>query len=1677
MRYINSKKIVFNNKPNYKDLGIYTFLDENESLNYFESDSVPIKYDKFIGKDLYSFSVGHNVNEAIMDSKIQTMVNPYDIVNNPTGISPLKYEGNTMVQINSLNIVNRGVNSRINDVYFRFFLFSKAFFNPFYDNGRVKNYSKLQAGIEGIGSEEGATDDFHTFKVDLRSPAMFYAQNGPNYGEGGAPGNFGALQNLIVVENFDVVNNPYSSGRLATSPDFANKRSTFEPALSLRKIGSRPTYFSDTGDFGVLPAMGHDEELTTLFQEDSAAGDNPYYFAIHMDGDMNPKHSGDRSRDQTISIYEFDPLQLFENGAGKSTSLEWNNPTAEVTSNDQSYNAAFSGKELRMTIDTSGGVNQSNYNPPPEYKENGFTRRIIQPIPRTAGQPNEITDYQILNMFPEREIRLDLSPTYNQGSLVESHFGIFGDWIPISEAQVSNQDIQVYYQNDDDRIIASAPNTIELNHFISLHPKPKTRLDSIAGYSEFDIYELKKIGVTGNSNGDLFIDSAGNEVEQIPGLMSTVDGWENQSSISNSTFRGFGFGNSWSSRNYLEFPIPNNQFEYNPFDQFHGPGKEAFQNSTLAQEDLLVFPNDFYLNFKDELLQHLSLTGNYSDGFTINGADEIIGKYWISIFSDNRDYGSTGLESKEWFKIIDIGYKNYGAEGSLSAGIQEPQYWIFRVDKGLFSPILTENPLQEYQDLTGPGNNPLNTYYYYSTNELIELWKFKETINTAIVETEQFVLGNSITNFFGINDNIGFELKDRDDGNGYTANYYLDGDSDNVADQEFSYSSETFYGINYKHLVISWDDVDNRYETIDDALADWPRTKLELLEKRNENLYHLRDIKEKLKHSYTTPGMKTIKSIVFSESLIFEPIRWKLVTTNIFLDLPISEFPDFSELGGVDYTTIPWPYTTAVINGLSENSKYQTSIDNLLSSGKIGNQDTIDETFLVNAQDNDELGKNIEKLDLEQVRYFNDSYDMNQLLNIESSVSLGLTPYQDITIDKFFGLFDTGTESDTLGYWKVITYEPFNNNEVTSDDTITNPSLLLLIKQLFFKVTKVNGDGTKETLGTWIPSPASPGEGNWDIHTTDVLITPSTEFEIEILSYSEYEDIYLEDESMIYSNPDDIFGTYSNAFSVKLQFYHPMLINYSEYLESQNIPFTDVTIGDDFFEINLIEGSNGYYTSEIMLPEDSYFEAPTFYYPTSDQMTFKSGFGTNPTDAPDIEFTESQEEQYGGITEWDIREQATGHMKFQYDTLGIFQSKYYEEQDYDALYPMYGYTPTLINPETGTEQSGPFVDFRESLQYDTINGFQMAMFYGWQPSGNHSSFWKSSGGPGAASMIPATVVDGELSTTYDMGVREIDIRDWCRVTRGETYDSSDLQNHPCLNGGHLLAQFKGNMYETANRFCYQAGYSGGVYPNSVEGSYMNFNIPGADQQEYDTAEEHPSFTINAIYYCGDYGQYCEDFDYYGPVGLGNMSYEDQYSDFLSESGQTGGTDADEFQYTAPSSDSDKDTFEWRFKFSGVPFTGHGGPSLNYRGQPFIYRLTCSGQLLVYPDGLERRTPLPIKFRTRDYSPDAPQDNFFRPYYDFNYWNALSPERTFPKNSSIGQIFIDNLQNKNVRQSCKVELNTGDISDKSILDSTGNANKGLLMGDYKIKKLRKNEPMRRDSFIKVPNKNNNEDGAL
>ena len=98
------------------------------------------------------------------------------------------------------------------------------------------------------------------------------------------------------------------------------------------------------------------------------------------------------------------------------------------------------------------------------------------------------------------------------------------------------------------------------------------------------------------------------------------------------------------------------------------------------------------------------------------------------------------------------------------------------------------------------------------------------------------------------------------------------------------------------------------------------------------------------------------------------------------------------------------------------------------------------------------------------------------------------------------------------------------------------------------------------------------------------------------------------------------------------------------------------------------------------------------------------------------------------------------------------------------------------------------------------------------------------------------------------------------------------------------------------------------------------------------------------------------------------------------------------------------------------------------------------------------------------------------YWDCRDWND---ERIhcFPEESSVGQIFISDNLDLTLQQDCKIELNCGDKDGNIIRDSGGNGNQGIMIGDYKIKKIQKGRPMRRDSFIKIPKKTTNTDGAL
>ena len=216
----------------------------------------------------------------------------------------------------------------------------------------------------------------------------------------------------------------------------------------------------------------------------------------------------------------------------------------------------------------------------------------------------------------------------------------------------------------------------------------------------------------------------------------------------------------------------------------------------------------------------------------------------------------------------------------------------------------------------------------------------------------------------------------------------------------------------YKFYVVSWDDVDNRFKTPDDYFNDIPSNVVDLkLKQIEEDLYKFSDIGTPLIHGYSSSGIKTIKGVVFSYTKTGKKqiVRWKFFESKFFLDLPLTRYPDFVELGGADYTTIPYPFTTPVIGGVAEKSNYSKSLKNTINSGNISEDELVTERILLESFNNDELGESILEFDLEQIRYFDEPYSIYDLLDIDIvTQELNTTPEYLSTLPppQYFEEFD-----------------------------------------------------------------------------------------------------------------------------------------------------------------------------------------------------------------------------------------------------------------------------------------------------------------------------------------------------------------------------------------------------------------------------------------------------------------------------------------------------------------------------------------------------------------------------------------------------------------------------------------------------------------------------------------------
>jgi hypothetical protein len=133
-----------------------------------------------------------------------------------------------------------------------------------------------------------------------------------------------------------------------------------------------------------------------------------------------------------------------------------------------------------------------------------------------------------------------------------------------------------------------------------------------------------------------------------------------------------------------------------------------------------------------------------------------------------------------------------------------------------------------------------------------------------------------------------------------------------------------------------------------------------------------------------------------------------------------------------------------------------------------------------------------------------------------------------------------------------------------------------------------------------------------------------------------------------------------------------------------------------------------------------------------------------------------------------------------------------------------------------------------------------------------------------------------------------------------------------------------------------------------------------------------------------------------------------------------------------------------------------------------YVLMISNGELIYATGDETCVTLIT-------SEDEPEQTLqFIPYTKLDYWNG--DQHQFPQESCVGTLFINDNMDKELRSKCLLELNTGTSDNTFIRDTSGNGNKGILIGDFKVKKESELVSMTRDSLIIKPN-TGTKDGAL
>ena len=190
----------------------------------------------------------------------------------------------------------------------------------------------------------------------------------------------------------------------------------------------------------------------------------------------------------------------------------------------------------------------------------------------------------------------------------------------------------------------------------------------------------------------------------------------------------------------------------------------------------------------------------------------------------------------------------------------------------------------------------------------------------------------------------------------------------------------------FTYRIIAWGD--EKIKIKDDTIKDsfyfnhYTESAEDYLIKKNilTQAHNAKPIQEITTHIYNTPGVKSIKIIVFRYTRDKRfLVETTLINRNIVINDGTLTSQDFSIFGGTDFNFLPLSNKEAIIGGLDEDSKYNNSVEKIKKDDNFIQDDYLERASsrdFIDNFNNELFGKSPGQLDLGINRMFKGSYDI-----------------------------------------------------------------------------------------------------------------------------------------------------------------------------------------------------------------------------------------------------------------------------------------------------------------------------------------------------------------------------------------------------------------------------------------------------------------------------------------------------------------------------------------------------------------------------------------------------------------------------------------------------------------------------------------------------------------------------